>query len=391
MQPFVTEPDRGGRINPMPIKKKKPLKGSKTVSRPDRSYLHDQLEVLSRGIRSLYHSSEDIQFSKPLPSLLKSILKGLKAATGISHAAIFLYENPDEAQYAFLQGCVSVGLSDRKISEIRTPLEVDEEDTLLLVHPLAGPEVRDTRCVRRLSDHFREVLKIDNPEMQVLELRNQLVGLLVYERPEDPFSRHEITVLFARQAAFTIDNARLFNKVEEMALRDTLTGLYNRRYIQQILDYELNRSRRYRHPLSLIFIDIDHFKQVNDTYGHAMGDKFLKQVAAKLSGLFRTTDVISRYAGDEFLAVLPSTHAEGASILAQRIRNVLDKYVIMCRGRSLTITVSIGLATYDGEEGVGSSTLLDRADQAMYEAKAAGRNCMKVFQAPEAAAIGDRR
>jgi diguanylate cyclase (GGDEF)-like protein len=364
--------------------KKGPLKGTKTDSNPKRSYLHDQVEVLSRGIRSLYHSSEEIQFSKPLPSLLKSILKGLKSATGISRAAILLYEEPDTVEASRLRGCVSVGLLDRNTPEIRVPLEVDEEDTLLLIHPLAGPEVRGTHCFQRLHGLFRERLGLEDPEMQVLEIRNQLVGLLVYEKPADVLARHEIIVLFARQAAFTIDNARLFSKVEEMALRDTLTGLYNRRYVQQILDYELNRSRRYRQPLSLIFIDIDHFKEVNDTYGHAMGDKFLKQVAGKLSGLFRTTDVISRYAGDEFLAVLPSTHAEGVQVLAQRIRNVLDKYVIMCRGRSLTITVSIGVATYDGEEGVGSSTLIDRADQAMYEAKAAGRNCMRIFVPPRA-------
>jgi GGDEF domain-containing protein len=112
---------------------------------------------------------------------------------------------------------------------------------------------------------------------------------LVYEKPSG-LLHEEILVIFSRQAALTIENAKLFAKVEEMALRDTLTGLYNRRYFQQILDYELNRAKRYRQPISLLFLDVDHFKKINDTYGHSTGDLFLKQIANKFSTLFRTTD-----------------------------------------------------------------------------------------------------
>ena len=369
----------------MPTKKKSALPGAKTDSSLERSFLQDQVELLSRGIRSLYHSSEEIQFSKPLPSLLKSILKGLKSATDINRAAILLFENPPDSSPSYLQGCVGAGLSDLKIAEMKVPLEVDEEDTLLFIHPYANKEVTTSHCYQRLVAHFKETLGLKDPELQTLEIRNQLLGLLVFERPVDPFARHEILVLFSRQAALAIDNARLFSKVEEMALRDTLTGLYNRRYLHQILDYEINRSRRYHQPLSLVFIDIDHFKDVNDTYGHAMGDKFLKQIAERLSLLFRTTDVVGRYAGDEFLAILPSTHQEGGAILAQRIQNVLGDYKIMCRGKTLQVSVSIGLSTYDGEEGVGSSSLIDRADQAMYDAKSSGRNCVRSFSGLQAA------
>lgn len=363
----------------MTSRKKSDLPVAQTDSSPSSTYLHDQLEVLNRGIRSLYHASEEIQFSKPLPSLLKSILKGLKQATGISRAAILLFESPEDGSDTHLQGCVGTGLADRKLADLKIPLEVDEEDTLLFLHPYSNREVTSTRCYQRLRSLLSERLDMRDPELQALEIRNQLVGLMVYEKPSDTFQTHEIVVLFSRQASLSIDNARLFSRVEEMALRDTLTGLYNRRYLHQILDYEINRSRRYRQPLSLVFIDVDHFKEVNDTYGHAMGDKFLKQIAQKLSGMFRTTDVVGRYAGDEFLAILPSTHTEGASILADRIHHVLGRYEIMCRGKSLTVSVSIGLATLNGEEGVGSASLVDRADQAMYEAKSAGRNCVRIY------------
>jgi diguanylate cyclase (GGDEF)-like protein len=364
-------------------RKKSALPGAQTDSNLDASFLHEQLETLSRSIRSLYHASEEIQYSKPLPTLLKSILKGLKSATGISRAAIFLFDPPEETLTPQLQGCVSIVFSDAKVTGITIPLEVDEEDTLLFIHPYSNREVSSSACYQRLTTLLKELLELRHPQMQVLEIRDQLVGLMVFEQPEDPFSVQEVVVLFSRQAALTIDNARMFAKVEEMALRDTLTGLYNRRYIHQLLEYEINRARRYRQPLSLMFIDLDHFKQVNDTYGHAMGDRLLKQMAKKLSGLFRTTDVVGRYAGDEFLAILPSTPTTGAAILAERVQNVIGRYEVMCRGKTLTISVSIGLSTYEGEEGVGTSTLIDRADQAMYQAKSSGRNCVRFHNEKE--------
>jgi diguanylate cyclase (GGDEF)-like protein len=170
-----------------------------------------------------------------------------------------------------------------------------------------------------------------------------------------------------------------------MALRDTLTGLYNRRYLHQILDYEINRARRYNQPLSVVFIDLDRFKQINDTHGHAMGDKILRQVALRLCELFRTTDVLGRYAGDEFLAVLPNTPPSGVMILAERILDALKDYEMMVRGQSVRASVSIGFNTFQGEEGVGAATLIDRADKAMYSAKADGRGRVHAFAGtPEA-------
>ncbi|HET9870131.1 MAG TPA: GGDEF domain-containing protein, partial [bacterium] len=166
-----------------------------------------------------------------------------------------------------------------------------------------------------------------------------------------------------------------------------LTGLYNRRYFQQILDYELNRAKRYQQALSIIFIDLDHFKQINDRFGHSMGDLFLKQISQKLAGMFRTTDLIARYAGDEFVAILPATQQEGAMILAHRIQETLGDYQIMVRGTTLQVSVSIGVDTYENADGIGSITLIDRADKAMYEAKSHGRNCVRSFQELEKALV----
>ncbi|HTC19962.1 MAG TPA: GGDEF domain-containing protein, partial [bacterium] len=267
-------------------------------------------------------------------------------------------------------------------------LTVEEESDLLKTcqapfHP-NGPA---NPGQARLAALFEKELDFKSPVMLALEIRDHLVGLLVYEQSPD-LVQEEILIIFSRQAALTIENAKLFAKVEEMALRDTLTGLYNRRYFHQILDYELNRAKRYHQPLSLIFIDLDHFKEINDSFGHSVGDQFLKQIAQKLNSLFRTTDLLARYAGDEFVAVLPATNSEGAMILARRLQETVANYQIMVRGRTLQVSVSIGVDTYEGSEGIGGMTFIDRADKAMYEAKAHGRNCVKSFQgSPKAMVI----
>jgi len=362
----------------MANKKTLPVKRGASQTFTSQSGSPDQWQVLNQGLQSLYQATEELQFNKPLSTLLKSILRGLKAGTSLQHTAVFVYDEAGEV----LKGAAGLGPSERKVTEMVLPLENGEEDQLLQLNLFRSPD--DSQAAReRIGDRLRSEFGWKNVDLIPLEIRDHLVGLLAYESGPEILALQEIIVLFARQAAYIIENAKLFSQVEEMALRDTLTGLYNRRYLLQILEYELNRARRYKQPLSVIFVDLDHFKEVNDTCGHAMGDRLLKQVAGKLSSLFRTTDVVGRYAGDEFLAVLPSTHPEGALILAERILQALKGYEMMVRGRSVKVSVSIGLDTYEGEEGVGSATLIDRADKAMYEAKAGGRSRVHAFKAVE--------
>jgi len=359
----------------LPTKKKITPESVTTSERAENAALNERMATLNQGLLSLYHASAELQFSKPLTALLKSILRGLKSGTGISRAVIFIKE---EASFS-LAGCVAIGLNEKKIQDMNILLTVDEETDLLKTCQTPAFSGQSTPAQDRLAKLFEQELEFKNVEMVALEIRDHLIGLMVYEKA--PALLHqEILIIFSRQAALTIENARLFAKVEEMAIRDTLTGLYNRRYFHQILDYELNRAKRYHQSLSLIFIDLDHFKEINDQFGHSVGDQFLKQIAQKLSSLFRTTDLVARYAGDEFVAILPATAGEGAMILAKRIQEALGNYQIMVRGRTLQVSVSIGVDTYESSEGIGGVTLIDRADKAMYEAKAHGRNCVRSYQ-----------
>jgi diguanylate cyclase (GGDEF)-like protein len=359
-------------MTPLPSKKNIAVFSNLSSPPVQTEPLQSAVVTLNKGLMSLYHASAELQFSKPLPALLKTILKGLKTGTEISKAVIFIKE---ESSFN-LKGLSSIGFSEKKVQETNVYITPEEESELLKFNSLPL-DLNSTHS--RLGNFFENALDIKSPGIIPLEIRDRLIGILVYEKP-DSLLHQEILIIFSRQAALTIENAKLFAKVEDMALKDTLTGLYNRRYFQQILDYELNRAKRYHQPISLIFLDVDHFKRINDTYGHTTGDQFLKQIASKFASLFRTTDLAARYAGDEFVAILPSTDQEGSSILAQRILDVLGDHQVVIRGATLQISVSIGVATYQDLEGIGSSGLIARADKAMYEAKTQGRNCVRRFE-----------
>lgn len=337
---------------------------------------------VNQALMALYHASSELQLSKPLPSLLKSILRGLKSGTGIDKAAIFL----NDPEHHVLQGTAAIGLNEKKTAELSLPVADNWEDALLKLNNPSTLKCPWPSELSALKVSIEKKLECESLGLLPLEMRDQLLGVMAFSTP-DVYPKPEILSIFARQAAMTIENAQLFAKVEEMALRDTLTGLYNRRYFQQILDYELNRAKRYRQPLSIIFIDMDHFKEINDQFGHSVGDQFLRQIALKFSTLFRTTDLVARYAGDEFIAILPTTPHEGAMILARRIQEQLGNYQIMVRGKTLQASVSVGVDTYEGMEGVGSVGFIDRADKAMYEAKIQGRNCVKSYSDIAKAAV----
>lgn len=162
-------------------------------------------------------------------------------------------------------------------------------------------------------------------------------------------------------------------QLERLATHDGLTGVYNRRTIMEILKVASANSRRDKTPLSVLMIDLDDFKQVNDKHGHMEGDVVLEEVANTLVRVMRENDSMGRYGGEEFLAVLPNTDQEGAGILAERVRSVVDKEAFVSRGEVIGITTSIGVAFAPVVESDGE-ILLQRADEALFGAKKKGRD-----------------
>ena len=180
-------------------------------------------------------------------------------------------------------------------------------------------------------------------------------------------------------AAVCLENAVNRERLRVAGITDPLTGLYNRRHLQPRLEQEVTRSRRYRQPLSCLFVDADHFKSINDTHGHATGDQVLSALAGKLRTRLRTTDLAARYGGEEFALLLPQTGIRAAHRLAREIcAAVAATPIALEDGESVALTVSVGVAALSGNS-TGSThdlgqRLLQAADEAVYLAKQAGRN-----------------
>jgi len=180
------------------------------------------------------------------------------------------------------------------------------------------------------------------------------------------------SMLRIKQLADELDS--LARRLAELATVDTLTQIANRRAVEQRLSHEFQRARRYKHPLACMIIDVDHFKAVNDNYGHPVGDKVLIQVAAATRRSVRITDLVGRWGGEEFIVLAPETPANAAAIVANRIRSAILQKTTDKRDEGLpAVTASVGVATTELAVG-NESELVSRADQALYRAKREGRN-----------------
>lgn len=180
--------------------------------------------------------------------------------------------------------------------------------------------------------------------------------------------------IFADQAAVAIEKARLFQETQRLATLDSLTGLSNRRQLLLQAQEEYARARRYQRPLSALMIDLDHFKAINDRFGHPVGDQALKGVASCLRMSLRNTDIYGRYGGEEFLILLPESETPAAIEAAERIRQVVQQLVIETDHGAPKVTISGGLATLLPGQATSLDDLIRNADDALYAAKAAGRN-----------------
>lgn len=193
----------------------------------------------------------------------------------------------------------------------------------------------------------------------------------------------QILTTIADFAGIAISNARAVEKIQQLVITDDLTGLYNSRYFFEQIEYEVERARRYHSPLSLVFFDLDHFKSVNDTYGHLTGSRLLTEVGAVVQKNIRVTDKAARYGGDEFVIILPHTEKSGARSFAMKLRNDLREAEFFSNsGNLLTVSGSFGVASFP-DDASSATELISAADDAMYLAKSAGRDSVHVANHPK--------
>jgi two-component system, cell cycle response regulator len=318
--------------------------------------------------------------------LYNVLVRRVARALDISHCSLILARSGDEvglvaAAYEAL-GLAQVEIYLDRYPEIRTALETAKPVVIEDVDrsPLYN-EVRLDWAAQGTLIPYRSVaalpFQLDGEQSGVIFLRT-----LLDEPPLGP-ADVEFAEMVIRAAVAAIRRAQLIEaaradraRLEVLALTDALTQTHNRRALIERLTAELERARRYSLDLSLLMVDLDHFKAVNDSYGHVVGDEVLRGVAATLQREARTVDVVARYGGEEFVVVLPETAAEGAVALAERIRERVCNTPPVPGGEYgwLRVTVSIGVATVLSSRATLPEELISLADEALYRAKAQGRN-----------------
>jgi diguanylate cyclase (GGDEF)-like protein len=248
---------------------------------------------------------------------------------------------------------------------------------------LCSTMARNPEIFVRDGSEISDGLSVEFPLAVVpLVFQERFVGAL--EVVDDDMSRtwqeNEILLLrtVANQVSVAINHADLFAQMQQQALTDSLTGCYNRRSFEMQLDRELQMATRLHQPLSLLMLDLDRFKQLNDTAGHDAGDDALRKLAACFREELRAVDTPCRLGGDEFALILPQAYADGATIVAERLRNRIEQIEIPAFGR---LTASIGIAAFP-VHSASRAGLLSAADTALYSAKRAGRNRVAIFDAP---------
>jgi diguanylate cyclase (GGDEF)-like protein len=240
--------------------------------------------------------------------------------------------------------------------------------------PLPG---RDIKAMDRqvIFDEETQIRGLGALKIFPLTAGDRILGTLVAGSRKKALDQDVLRMLevMAIQAAQAVLRAQLFEQMERMATTDGLTGLLNHRTFQSKADEYLAQSKRYQRKVSLILTDIDHFKSVNDTYGHPTGDAVLRGVAKILRDKARDTDIVARYGGEEFAIIMPETDAKGAQVIAERIREAVKAEVFQTEMGPLKVTLSLGIAT-GPDYGYEKQQLIDLADQCLYHAKRHGRN-----------------
>jgi diguanylate cyclase (GGDEF)-like protein len=214
--------------------------------------------------------------------------------------------------------------------------------------------------------------------------RGKAIGVvqLIRGREQRPFRRRDVRALtmLLEPMAIAVENALLLKRSEELSITDDLTKLFNSRYLNSYLSREVQRSRRYGAKVSLIFLDLDGFKNVNDQHGHLAGSRALVEVGAVIRNMVREIDVVSRFGGDEFTVILPQTGPEGARVIAERMRQRVEETVFLeTFALKARITASFGIATFP-DHAQSKETLIQKADQAMYRVKGRGKNGVEMAE-----------
>ena len=351
-------------------------RGASSRGAADTERLEATVTAFQEGMLDLYSLVElgrTISASLDLDELFTTTMKRVAETTGVESYALFLLDDTaDKLVVRTISGAGTEGLQDRSFAL--------GDGLAGRVYQSRTPEAHSARVPFPWPDvppHVRSVVALP-----LASSERTLGVLLLYSPTPGAFSDRQ-TAYFsavAKQLAIALENAQLFLKTRELGYRDPLTGLFNRRYLEEALERELRRAIRYNLPVSLLMADIDHFKVYNDAQGHHQGDNVLKEVTARLTENTRQVDIVARFGGEEFVLILPMTTKTHARLVAEKLRRSVEETKIpgeevVPGGR---LTISLGLAAYP-EDASHPTGLVQAADAALYVAKRKGRNRTEMF------------
>jgi diguanylate cyclase (GGDEF)-like protein len=294
------------------------------------------------------------------------------------HGSLNTESKPTLAPVVSLARGVEAPDTLRLTTALQTTLDLEQ---LLRIFSETVQETVPHQGVTYRNDERRFVLAVGHTARHHCSYRLNLLGTELGEvamSRNKRFSEQDLAQIEYLLCAlvYPLRNALHYRDALAAAHRDPLTGIGNRTALESTLDREIALARRHSQPLSLIVIDIDLFKQVNDHHGHTIGDAVLRTVARTMNEVLRGDDLLFRFGGEEFVALLRGTPLDGAAVVAERLRAAVASTTCPCEGRDIKVTVSLGVATLHEDDG---DTLFDRADHALYQAKQQGRN--RVVQA----------
>ena len=346
-----------------------------------------ELNLANKRILTLQHIWEMMNSSKPLLSVLDKIVNSIKGELGYMHSVIIRKEHDDNGEFMTIIAQSNNRIIDFLNEKLTPPLHMQriEYDTEgRFAEALIHKKIVQSNDLRGAISYVIPGLSEENIDNVLSKMSSKSIIIIPIYTRQKPFgwlvvlsSRDTLTdsetdflSMFAQQVEMAITIADLFDAVKEQAVTDGLTGLYNRRYFEEYLDKEVKRAQRQNQPFSIIGIDLDFLKKINDAYGHAYGDIAIKAVADVLKHNARTVDTAARLGGEEFSVILPGVDSKGAMVAAERIRKAIEETPLDTIGH---ITASIGVGTFL-EHSDNIEEIIELTDQAMYQSKRNGRN-----------------
>ncbi len=327
-------------------------------------------------LRNLIEIGMSLASNLDFHSLVEAILYTCIGQMFVEKVVLLLQIDIDENNYSIHMATgYDAPFDQRKI--------ILREESPLIQYLSQNPlpvEVRSLKSIERLAKDL-EKLEALTPQLIIpVRSKNILNGILLLGPRIDSTSfskdHKEFLIDLSKFAAIAVENSRLYR----MATLDRMTRLYIHHYFQERLQEEIKRSERYSTPLSLIMTDIDHFKRINDRYGHQQGDTVLKALGSIFRKNLRKTDIASRYGGEEFAFILPETKLSRAADVASRLRKRVEDHEFPGQEVPLRITISLGIAEYDINRDLDAGMFIKRADRALYRAKRSGRNRVGIYR-----------